>query len=141
MKLFKKIFLVDDDPVTNYIHREVIGMTVPVQEFKEFLNGEDALIYISENIKSLETLDLIFLDINMPRMNGFEFLRAIANFDNGASLRHIPIIMLSSSLNKLDKSKSSKFPNVIAYLTKPLSSEQLKLVIDQHQFGDQFVSI
>ncbi len=81
------------------------------------LNGKEGLSKVAGNGP-----DLIFLDINMPVMNGFEFL---AEVQKEKLCPNAKIVMLSSSINPSDKQKSESFPQVIDYIIKPLTTEKI----------------
>lgn len=67
--------LVDDDDSTNYLHKIIIEEMRITEQISIARNGQEALDKISDHIKDDQCLDLIFLDINMPVMDGFEFLQ------------------------------------------------------------------
>ena len=74
----KHILLIDDDEINNFLSREIINMYMPSTKIDSFTNPEEALEYIREKLKLQQPLpDIILLDINMPLMDGWEFLKAI----------------------------------------------------------------
>ncbi|RTE51852.1 response regulator [Arenibacter aquaticus] len=115
-----EILLIDDDPMTNFINNTVIKSEFPNYSPVIFENGPDALAYIRENPKSFY---LIFLDINMPVMDGWEFLETLSK---DTSQYNLVIHILSSSLDSLDKRKADKSNLVTSFLTKPLKKDVLK---------------
>lgn len=120
MICFDVIFLVDDDPINNLINRRLLGKTGIGNQIKEFLSAEEAL----EKIKLLppEGSLLIFLDINMPVLNGWEFLDAYAEL---FPFREDTIVILSSSIDYQDRQKALEYPIVSGFLEKPLSLEKI----------------
>jgi len=115
-----KVLLVEDDEITNFISVKVLtGMGISLPEV--VLNGSQALDKLSGSCPSI-----IFLDINMPVMNGFEFLAEIQKIQ---LCPHTKIIMLSSSANPDDKAKSKSFPQVVDYIEKPLTPEKAEKVL------------
>ena len=137
----KNVLLIDDDEINNFITRNFIYASdkISFHQITEFSNGEDALIYLAGNRDFLNALDLIILDINMPRMDGFEFLKALPRLSPMTDTANIPIMMLSSSIRHEDKVKSLSFYNVKAYVSKPLTKQILTdfireyiLIIRQH---------
>lgn len=120
MICFDVIFLVDDDPINNLINRRLLGKIGIGNRIEEFLSGQDAL----EKIKSLpegESL-LIFLDINMPVLNGWEFLDSyLALYPD----RVDKIVILSSSIDFQDRQKAMGYSIVSGFLEKPLSLDKI----------------
>lgn len=120
MHRFDVIFLVDDDPINNLINRRLLGKTGIGKCIEEFLSAQDALEKIKELPK--EGSLLIFLDINMPVLNGWEFL------DKYTTLfpeREDKIVILSSSIDFQDRQKAFEYPIVSGFLEKPLSLEKI----------------
>ena len=97
-------------------------------------NGEEALNYLSqsENLKKNKENDnlVVFLDLNMPIMDGWEFLEKFEN-ELYANYPNIKIILLSSSVDPSDIEKSNQFPMVFKFMSKPLSKEILKIVAEK----------
>ncbi len=111
-----KVLLVEDDEIANFISVKILtGMGISSPEIA--LNGKLALSKVAG-----KGPDLIFLDINMPVMDGFEFL---AEVQKEKLCPNAKIIMLSSSHNPSDKQKSETFPQVIDYIIKPLTTEKI----------------
>lgn len=116
---FEEAILIDDDHVINFINARVIRLRFPGSRVKSFINAEKALSYLKE----FDTLGkkLIFIDLNMPSFDGWDFLEAY---------RHLPIkspvYILTSSINPKDIERSNKFAEVVKFLTKPLSSDLLE---------------
>lgn len=137
MSKLRSILLVDDDDTTNFINQRVIDHLSIAEKVHVSLNGEEALAYLRELPPSSEEKseilpDLILLDINMPVMNGFEFLEEFHNWE----LPHkeaVTIIMLSSSSHELDLARAKKF-NVTDYINKPLTVDKLAAMMEKH-FG------
>ncbi len=121
MLRFDVIFLVDDDPINNLINRRILDK-IGIGEFiEEFLSAQEAL----EKIKQLPKKDslLIFLDINMPVLNGWEFLEKYSALFPERKDR---IVILSSSIDYQDRQKAFEYPIVSGFLEKPLSLEKIK---------------
>ena len=125
------ILLIDDNEHDNFFHERAIGKnnTGTLVVIKE--NGEAALDYLRSNKDTDTHPDLIFLDINMPHMNGWEFLDAYSKLDKELQSRAI-IIMLTTSGNPEDEAKAKTWSSVADFITKPLTKEILKEITDKY---------
>lgn len=128
----QKIICIDDDPIALLLSKLVISKSKFKSETTTLINGVDALNYLSilneENINKAkkETL-LIFLDLNMPVIDGWELLEelSIKNFEN----IELKIILLTSSIDPADIQKSKSFKMVIDFHPKPLTVEILNSIV------------
>ena len=128
MAKLKRILLVDDDNINNFINQRLIKKLNITEEVSVAVNGEDAINTIKNAGDYLP--DLILLDINMPVMDGFEFLEAykklpIANKDNAV------IVMLTTSTNQNDMARSKSIP-IRGFLNKPLTEEKIKKIMKDY---------
>jgi len=124
MNSFNQIILIDDNYATNFYHEIVISDYGEVLDQKFFSSTVEALAYFKQIEKeSPQRLpEVIFLDINLPEMTGWEFLEEFKNLD----LDPIPtVIMLSTSINPIDKIKADENPLVLELTNKPLTTEYL----------------
>jgi len=124
------IMLVDDDTIHNFITEHFLKDNYPPVQVVSFTNPEEALQHISAipANRELSFPDVIFLDINMPLMNGWEFLDEYIKSD----LHHIApskIYILSSSLDPNDISKAQRYPVVSGFISKPLSPDKVNDII------------
>ena len=126
MKKLNGVLLVDDDPTTNFYNKYLIEKMDLAENVFEAMNGEEALKLLHSNYKDI---NLIFLDINMPVMNGFEFLEEYVKLPEEIKTQLVVCMLTSSSL-KYDMDKVSKF-NVYSYLNKPLDEEKLRGIFEQ----------
>jgi CheY-like chemotaxis protein len=133
MPPFPCTLLVDDDEITNFINTMLLHDAGITQTLTAF-NGQEALDVLHTRCSapgSLTCPDLILLDIQMPVMDGFEFLQAYAQrppADNPAV-----VIVLTSSHNPLDVARMQGLP-IAGYLTKPLTEENIHRILQEH-FG------
>jgi CheY-like chemotaxis protein len=132
MRKINCTLLVDDDQITNFINRRLINKLDLAEKVATVTNGEEALEYVKDYcmLNNECCPDLILLDINMPVMNGLEFLKEYNNleFENK---RKVLVVMLSTSNNPKDLEKVQGF-NVDDFISKPLTEEKLLTVIDKH---------
>ncbi|WP_348811396.1 response regulator [Flavobacterium maritimum] len=119
----RNFIVVDDDAVNNLICRKVINHVFPKADVQIFINPETALTYIkSIYSESIGKRTILFLDINMPVLSGWDFLEEFENFDKDIK-EQLKIYMLSSSIDQLDKDRATKNKNVSGYIEKPLNQK------------------
>lgn len=123
--------LLIDDEASNFLNLRTIQRAELAEHIETTLNGEEAIDYLTNSGKYERTggdvypqPSLIFLDINMPVMDGWEFLQAYQNLQDNQKGK-IVIVMLTTSFNPADMTKSLTYKEVSGYKNKPLSSEIL----------------
>lgn len=120
------VMLVDDNDTDNFISRRIIEITNFAKNVEIKNSGKSALEYLDINKESLDKLpEYIFLDINMPIVDGFVFLYEFEKF-NSFLRNKCKVIILSSSDNKRDIDKIVNNDNVIKFITKPLTENALE---------------
>ena len=123
------ITLIDDEHITNFVNKTIIEKMNICSHVKAFNLAKDALTEITTNYKNNGPIpDFIFVDINMPEMNGWEFIDAFAKQDEGLKSK-TKIFMLSSSQNEDDISKAEQHECVSGFIGKPLTPEKLLKVV------------
>lgn len=132
MNKYKRILCIDDDSITLMLCKKVIAKAEFSDEIDTALNGEKALTYLENLIeKEKDEIifpELIFLDLNMPVMNGWEFLDAYLENGYYKTYNNTKVIVLSSTIDPKDIEKSKTYPMVLAFLSKPISTEMLKSI-------------
>jgi CheY-like chemotaxis protein len=125
-----KVLLVDDDSIYQYIASKTLDATGLTQKIITCSNGEEAYRFLEKNMNNPQELpDIILLDVNMPVMNGWEFLHAFKNL-HSPSLKDIPIFLVTSSVNDADINYAQQFSNVQDYIVKPLVKEKLSTILN-----------
>lgn len=116
----KKILLIDDEPVFNFLHTEIILSADIDCEIETALNGRQGLDIISKNIKQDNRIhDVIFVDINMPVMDGFEFISSFETIE-GSNKEKTILAVVTSSLNRRDEEQARSL-GIKHYFSKPLT--------------------
>ena len=130
-----RILLVDDDGANNFYNQSLLKDNLQFEgDIQVCLHGKDALDYLKnegayvENGVKYPKPDLILLDINMPVMDGFEFLEAYKLLSEEKKAQII-IYMVTSSLNEKDRARANQFPELNGYINKPLNLEGLEEII------------
>jgi CheY-like chemotaxis protein len=121
--------LIDDNRADNFYHRLIIEEVGVAERIETFEYAEKALTYLQQ--ASDTGVELIFLDINMPRMDGFQFLEDYKKLDDRRRAK-VVVIMLTTSLNPLDETRAMAFPEVKGFRNKPLTEEMLAEIIEDH---------
>lgn len=122
----ESILLVDDDHITNFIHQKIIDNLKCSEHVKVVRNGLEAIDYLSNEDNPLP--QLMFLDINMPKMNGWEFLDAFGELSR-AGLEKTIIVILTTSQNPDDFEKAKACPYVKVVENKPLTKDMIGNIV------------
>ncbi len=125
---YRAVMLIDDNEIDNLINQKMIEAASITESIYTHTGAKSAI----EFLKNLEKMDMaekvlpdvIFLDIDMPLMDGFQFLDEFENLSQ-LTRKKCRIAMLTSSINPQDFNRSKKYPNVKLYLNKPLSHESI----------------
>jgi CheY-like chemotaxis protein len=132
MNKLKRVLLIDDCKATNYIHRLVIEKYGCAETVVEVNNGRQALDYLTTEVNGrYPKPELIFLDINMPVMNGWQFLEKYADVPE-AQQAGVVVVMLTTSLNPDDASLAQSKESVKHFLSKPLTEGRLDDVLAEN---------
>jgi CheY-like chemotaxis protein len=126
------VLLIDDDEPTNYYNQQVVESSGHANCVKTVQSGQDALAYLASTSASdpeRPCPELIFLDINMPAMNGWEFLEQYRRLDEDQKSK-VMIVMLTTSLFPEDRHLAGELPEVSGFENKPLTPEKLDRIIE-----------
>ena len=122
--------IVDDDPLVHFVTRKILKEFMPEENIISFSHGEEMHSFLIENANNEKKLpDIILLDINMPEMNGIEFLEKYAALK--PNLYKSPnIFIISSSMNKSEIYSVKNDPNAAGFISKPLSMDKLEAILN-----------
>jgi len=127
-KKYRTVMLIDDNEIDNLINQKMIE-AASITEYIYTHTGAKSAIEFLRNMEKIDVADkvlpdVIFLDIDMPLMDGFQFLDEFEKLST-SSKKKCKIVMLTSSINPQDFNRSKKYVNVKLYLNKPLSHESI----------------
>jgi CheY-like chemotaxis protein len=127
--MLDRILCIDDDPITLMLCKKVVAKTKFSNEIITAQNGEKALQYFDNlqntDLSLIDLPKLIFLDLNMPIMGGWEFLDAF-NAPEYYKFHDIKVVVLTSTIDPQDLEKSQTYPMVLDFLSKPISASMLE---------------
>ncbi len=129
-KKIGKIVLIDDDKMINFLNKTVIDREEVAEEILEYDEPKEALDQLTIKSTKGECPDLIFLDINMPMMNGWEFMEEYrSTLEN---CQHTRVIILTSSIDPSDETKAKETVGISGYKSKPLTSEMIDDIVEDY---------
>ena len=132
----KCILLIDDDEPTNFLNRLILEEMNCAEHIEIAKSGREAINFLTPGRagkidQELLMPDLVFLDINMPAMDGWEFLDLMEVFNTRRKKKAVTI-MLTTSLNPEDEARSKTMKQVSGYRRKPLSRQMMDEILDQY---------
>ncbi len=133
MNNLKRIIIIDDNKIDCFINQKIISLSLKYRVPKIFNSAIEALDYFEnaekdENSSIFLDIDFILLDINMPSMNGFEFLNKLAKLQMFI-INPVDVFFLSSSICEPDISEALSNKFCTGYITKPLTREKINDII------------
>ena len=125
---FKKVLLIDDNDIDNFINERMITTSNFSEKVIVKNSAEGALDFLRSSASDVNALpEVIFLDLNMPVMDGFGFLEEFEKLDELVR-NHCHVVVLSSSISAEDINRASTNPYVTRYVNKPLSEKYLDAI-------------
>ena len=126
MRPINLVALIDDDEIVKFIESKVIESTNVVNRIKTFSNGEEAINFLKSNSKNLDSLpEIVLLDLNMPVMDGFEFLKKYIMLKPKLG-KKITIYVVSSYISPTDTERINRISEVTDYIVKPITKEKFE---------------
>jgi two-component SAPR family response regulator len=116
-------WIIDDDDVYKFGFRKYVELKELCAEVVEFSNGIDAINFLSDTANATSLPDIIFLDIDMPVMNGWEFMVAFEKISSRLN-KKISIFLVTSGISYEDILQAQNFPDITDYIIKPINSQQ-----------------
>ena len=127
--------LVDDDRATNFFNKSIVSRHSDIKEVVTKENATRALAYLDKASKGLATIpDIIFLDLNMPAMNGWEFITEFQKLDSNFTSK-IKLVILTTSSNPDDFMRSQDIEAIDDYINKPLSLKLIDELLENHFYN------
>ena len=124
------IGVIDDDFMYRFVTKTLISKTSPTTRIIELKDGQEAIEFINQNKDELSQLpDVILLDINMPRLNGWQFLDQL-RISNIPKYRPV-IYMASSSIDAQDIATAHAYKEITRFISKPIPKEVLSEIISE----------
>ena len=126
------VLLVDDDDATKFLIKRTLVKSGCTNTIVEVKNGREAITYLTTKIEGhYPQPELIFLDINMPKMNGWEFLEEYKSLDS-TQCGSIVIVMLTSSLNPDDRMRADGIIEVTDFESKPITPTKMESILHKN---------
>jgi two-component SAPR family response regulator len=122
-EMIETAWIIDDDDIYKYGFRKFVAIKFGFRQIVGFNHGKEAIDFLNNPLNGKQLPDIIFLDIDMPVMNGWEFMTAFGNIKLQLNKR-ITIIMVTSSLNYADIVRARTCRDITLYMIKPIDFQQ-----------------
>lgn len=124
----KTIWVIDDDNIYQIIVNKIIQKSEMFSDISTFKNGKEAIDALNNSLNNIESFpDIILLDINMPIMDGWEFMEELQILKPSIN-KQIIVYIVSSSIAVEDKNKAKSYTDILGYLSKPVNINDLILI-------------
>jgi len=123
----KKILLIDDDSMMNLLQKKIVSRYFPLNAIAVFENAAEALLEIE---KQSDSSFLIFLDLNMPIMNGWKFMEQLKEKNH---IHRTTIIILTSSIDHQDQVDALSSLGVVKFISKPFTGEKIDTLLEVNE--------
>lgn len=125
------VFVIDDDDIYQFTTGVTLKSIPSVKSIKNFYDGAEAMDHILEHLNDESQLpDLVLLDINMPVMDGFQFMEEFIEVLPKLN-KEVKVYMVSSSLDSIDMKKAKRIDAITDYLIKPVNSLNIKEIVSK----------
>lgn len=129
MKVKKHLCVIDDDKLYQFIIKKLIENQHQLSRLSFFNDGEEGIDFIKENLDHADNLpDVIFLDIHMPRLNGWGFLEEFIGL-KPLLQKDIDIYMITASIKEADKTRADKYEDIRNFKVKPVTFADLEHIL------------
>lgn len=131
MKKLNCVVLIDDDMVTNFLNKNLIETMEVCEEILTFKNGQEALTFFTDgSSEKKSSIDLIFLDLNMPIMDGYTFMHHYNQLEG--KIKTAKIVALIAENTEIPASEIANQLKVHDHFSKPITKEKFLLILDKH---------
>jgi CheY-like chemotaxis protein len=128
MEALNHIVLVDDNETTSFLNNRLLSRLALATQVSTFSRADEAYRFLWQDAQAMDSkVDLVFVDLKMPGMSGFEFLEHYNQLPTDVQERTV-IAVLTTSMHAADTARVAQYPNV-EYLTKPLTEEKLQRLL------------
>lgn len=127
-----RVFIIDDDPIHQRIAQIIISKYNLFDEYFSYTDAQVALDFLQENTENIELIPgVILLDLNMPVIDGWDFLEAFETLKEKLK-SIIKIYIVSSSVDEKDLIRSKQYASVKGFISKPLTPDIIRTIINAH---------
>jgi len=129
-----QVLIIDDNAGILFLHELMVRESGMSENIEAFDGAEKGLTFLRGSLEKRREF-LVFVDINMPAMSGWDFLETLEKLDHN---ENVHVIMVSSSANRFDREKSLRYRHVVDFMEKPLSIEICKTVMSRKELKKVF---